>query len=124
MNTWISWALAVAALYVGYKNFGWQGIVFAISLIVFWLLMQYSRINRVMRRVANSPKGHVGDARGLALKLKKGLPLIDVLKMTDSLGLLTRQEPETYRWADDNGRSIDVVFDKGRTSVWTLDSGG
>jgi hypothetical protein len=122
MNTWIGWALAVAALYVGYKNFGWQGIVFAITLIVFWLLMQYSRINRVMRRIANHPKGHVGDARGLALKLKKGVSLLDVLKMTNSLGLLTQQTPETYRWSDDSGQSIDVVFVDGRASSWTLGS--
>ena len=122
MNIWISWALAVAALYIGYKNFGWQGIVFAITLIVFWLLLQYSRVNRLMTKVGAAEKGRVGDARSLAPKLKKGLPLIDVLKMTNSLGILIHSEPETFRWSDGNGDAVDVMFDvKGRTASWTLD---
>jgi hypothetical protein len=119
-NTWIGYALAAAAFYVGYRNYGWQGVIFATTVVVFWLLLQYSRVNRVMTKAAASEMGTVSDARSLGLKLKKGQPLVDVLKMTGSLGLRTSNEPETFRWTDPTGASIEVVFEKGRASRWSL----
>jgi hypothetical protein len=124
MNIWISWALAVGAVYVGYKNYGWQGILFALTIIVFWLLLQYSRINRIMTKAGASELGRVNDARSLNLRLRKNLPMLDVLKMTNSLGVKTSQSPETYRWWDANGDAVDVVFVQGRTSTWALERNG
>ncbi|CAN5708611.1 hypothetical protein BH09PSE5_BH09PSE5_51170 [soil metagenome] len=121
MNIWISWALAVAALYVGYKNYGWQGVIFALTLIAFWLLLQYSRVMRIMTTAGKSPIGYVTDARSLALKIRKGQPLVEVLKLTKSLGRLTNESPETYRWSDDNGDGVNIVFVQGRASTWTLE---
>jgi hypothetical protein len=123
MNTWISWALAVAAVYVGYKSFGWQGIIFALTLIAFWLLLQYSRIMRIMTTAAKFPIGQVPDARSLGLKLRKNQPLVEVLKMTKCLGLLMNKSPETYRWTDGYGHFVVVVFEQGRVSSWTMGNG-
>lgn len=119
-NNWITWLLPIAALAVGYNQYGWQGVIFAITLIVFWLLMQFNRINRVMKQAASNKMGYVVEAKSFNLRLRKGQSLFDVVKMTRSLGEPVRQVPETYRWADDDGDAVEVIFEKGRTTSWTL----
>lgn len=121
MNTLTTWGLAIAALAVGYRSYGWQGFIFAVTLIVFWLLLQFSRIMRIMTTAGKAPIGYVTDARSLNLRLRKGLPLVEVLKLTKSLGRLTSQFPETFRWADDNHDAVDVVFQGGRISSWKFE---
>ena len=39
----IGWALAAAALAAGWLGYGWRGLVLALSVIAFWLLLQASR---------------------------------------------------------------------------------
>jgi hypothetical protein len=45
----VGWALAVAAVAAGYVGYGWPGVVLAVTVVVFWLLLQFSRALRVMR---------------------------------------------------------------------------
>ncbi len=120
MNPWLGWALAAAALLIGWQGYGWQGVVLAFSVIVFWLLLQFSRSVRVMRGASESPVGRVDSAVMLNAKLREHLPMLEVLKMTRSLGQRVSDEPEVWRWADDGGSSVEVTFVNGRCSRWAL----
>ena len=43
MDSRWGWALAVVGMALGYALWGWQGVVLALSVMVFWLLLQFSR---------------------------------------------------------------------------------
>jgi hypothetical protein len=123
MNPWIGWALAALAFFVGWRAWGWQGVVLAFSVVAFWLLLQFTRISRVMRRAGEAPIGHVASAVMLHSKLHAGMPLIDVLRLTGSLGRKTAEAPETFAWVDPGGAEVQVVFEGGRCARWTLQRG-
>lgn len=118
--TTTGWALAVVAVAVGYVGYGWRGVVLAITLIVFWLLLQLSRALRVMRLAAEAPVGQVPSAVMLHAKLHVGMPLMDVIKLSRSLGRKVRDEPETLAWRDASGAEVEVEFDHGRCRAWRL----
>jgi Flp pilus assembly protein TadB len=114
------WALAVAAVAVGYAGYGWRGVLLAITVVVFWLLLQFSRALRVMRLAAQVPVGQVPSAVMLHAKLQPGMPLMAVIKLTRSLGRKVRDEPETFAWRDESGAEVEIEFDSGRCKVWRL----
>jgi hypothetical protein len=114
------WALAVAAVAVGYAGYGWRGVLLAITVVVFWLLLQFSRALRVMRLAAQAPVGQVPSAVMLHAKLQPGMPLMAVIKLTRSLGRKVRDEPETFAWRDESGAEVEIEFDSGRCKVWRL----
>jgi hypothetical protein len=116
----IGWALAVAAVAVGYAGYGWRGVLLAITVVVFWLLLQFSRALRVMRLAAQAPVGQVPSAVMLHAKLHPGMPLMAVIKLTRSLGRKVRDEPETFAWRDESGAEVEIEFDGGRCKVWRL----
>jgi len=120
MNAKLGWALAVLAVALGYVQYGWQGVVVAISAVVFWLLMQFTRAMRAMRTAGGAPVGSVASAVMLNAKLKPGLRLMDVITLTHSLGEKLADEPETYRWTDGAGVSVTVELAKGKCRRWTL----
>jgi hypothetical protein len=120
MNQWIGGALALAALVLGGVLYGWKGVILALTAVVFWLLMQFTRLMRVMRMAGSSPVGHVDSAVMLNAKLKPGMKLVDVLPLTLSLGRKTADSPETYVWADPGGVSVEVVLEGGRVARWSL----
>ena len=86
MNPWLGWALAAAALVAGWQSYRWPGLALAFSVIVFWLLLQFNRSIRVMRDAAESPLGAVPSAVMLHSKLRVGLPMLQIVTMTKSLG--------------------------------------
>ena len=116
----IGWALAVAAVAVGYAGYGWRGVLLAVTVIVFWLLLQFSRALRVMRLAAQAPVGQVPSAVMLHAKLHPGMPLMAVIKLTRSLGRKVRDEPETFAWRDESGAEVEIEFAGGRCQVWRL----
>ena len=116
----IGWALAVAAVAVGYAGYGWRGVLLAVTVIVFWLLLQFSRALRVMRLAAQAPVGQVSSAVMLHAKLQPGMPLMAVIKLTRSLGRKVRDEPETFAWRDESGAEVEIEFAGGRCQVWRL----
>jgi len=124
MNPVVGWGLALAALVAGWFGYGWPGVALAFSVIVFWLLMQFSRSVRVMRDAAESPVGHVPSAVMLHSKLSVGLPMLQIVKLTKSLGKRLTESPETlhemWAWADDSGAEVRIVFEKGLCTRWTL----
>src|SRR5687767_15874082 len=97
-NPLIGWALAALAVAVGYLQWGWQGVVLAVTVIVFWLLLQFSRALRVLRNAGQSPVGEVPNAVMLHAKLQRGQRLPEILRVTKSLGKKVADDPETFEW--------------------------
>ena len=78
-------ALALAALVVGYWQYGWPGLVLALTVIVFWLLLQFSRAMRAMRLAGAAPVGRVASAVMLQSRLREGMRLLELIQITRSL---------------------------------------
>jgi hypothetical protein len=116
----LSWVLGVVAVAVGYAQWGWQGVVLATTLVVFWMLLQFSRALRVMRDAAAAPVGSVPSAVMLHAKLRQGLRLPQVLRLTGSLGRRVAEEPETFEWADASGVVVRTEWQDGRLTRWDL----
>ena len=120
MSATLGWALAVVAMVVGYLGYGWRGVFLAATVTVFWLLLQFSRALRVMRLAARAPVGQVPSAVMLHAKLHTGMPMMDVVKLTRSLGRKLRDEPEAFAWRDESGAEVEIEFDGGRCRSWRL----
>jgi len=120
MNPVVGWGLAFVALIAGWFGYGWPGLALAFTVIVFWLLIQFNRSVRVMRDAADAPIGHVPSAVMLHAKLRTGLPMLQVVKLTKSLGKRLSESPEVWAWADESGAEVRIVFDKGVCTSWTL----
>ena len=133
MNQTIGWALAVLAIAVGYAGYGWRGVVLGVTVIVFVLLLQFSRTLRVLRGAAQSPVGHVPSAVMLNSRLQRGMRMVDVIGMTRSLGTqvaeqpcaapggrLPRGAPELWAWRDEGGSNVTLRFEGGRLVQWDL----
>ena len=124
MNPVVGWGLAFVALVAGWFSYGWPGIALAFSVIVFWLLIQFNRSVRVMRDASESPVGHVPSAVMLHSKLSVGLPMLQIVRLTKSLGRRVSESPEIWSWTDDSGADVRITFDKGVCASWTLDRPG
>jgi hypothetical protein len=122
----VGWALAALALVAGYVGWGGRGLVLAVTVIAFWLLLQFNRALRVMRNASHAPIGSVPSAVMLHAKLKPGMALIEILPIAGSLGRLqpASGEPgdEHYVWQDAGGRALVAVLRKGRLLSWQLDA--
>ena len=121
MNPVFGWVLAILALAVGWSSYGWRGLVFALTVVMFWMLIQFNRSVKVLRSAAESPVGHVDSAVMLNAKLRAGLPMTQVVALTNSLGKRIGEVPETWSWADDSGAQVRIVFVKGRCASWVLE---
>jgi hypothetical protein len=119
-NAALGWGLAVLAVAGGYVSYGWPGVVLAITVVVFWLLLQFSRALRVLRNAANAPVGSVKSAVMFNAKLSAGQRLPDLLKLTGSFGRKLGDEPEAWAWADGGGDEVHVTLVGGRVTAWEL----
>lgn len=125
MSATLGWGLALGALVAGYVAYGWQGVALAITVIVFWLGLQFSRSLRVLRDAAGRPVGHVENALMLHAKLNAGMRLPQILKITRSLGSKLADEPdESFAWTDPAGDSVRLHFKGGALARWTLHRAG
>lgn len=120
MSAKLGWGLAVLAVALGYVQFGWRGVLVAVSGIVFWLLLQFARALRVMRAAGAAPVGQVASAVMLHARLQRGQRLMDLIALTHSLGEKLSDTPETYRWQDASGAAVDVALVDGRVTRWAL----
>lgn len=118
MNRLAGILLAIAAIVVGAVFFGWKGAILGLSCIVFFLLMQFSQLMKVMRTAQNAPLGHVASAIMLNAKLQAGMKLVDLIRLCRSLGV--KVDDNTYRWTDTGGDAVDVVMARGAVASWTL----
>lgn len=104
----------------GWLGWGWRGIVLAVTVIVFWLLLQFSRTLRAMQRAAQQPLGSVASAVMLQARVQPGMPLLKVIGLAGSLGRRIAEQPETFAWTDAGGDSVHVELAAGRVSKVTL----
>ncbi len=136
MNAAWGWALTLGAFVAGYMAYSWAGLVLAFTVVVFWLLLQFNRSLRVMKLAAERPLGHTANAVMLATRLRPGQVLLDVIKLTHSLGHSRSEagaQPEVFEWADEaddrvvvtlqNGRITDVALQRAAQALPTGDAG-
>ena len=121
MNPVVGWGLAVAAVAMGYTGYGWKGVALAFSVVVFWLLLQFSRSLRVMRDAGSRPVGSIANAVMLNAKLRTGMRLLDILPHTRSLGTKLADDPETFAWTDGGGDRVVVELTGGRCTAFRLE---
>jgi hypothetical protein len=124
MDARIGWLLAAVLLGVGWHQYGWQGVITAVTVIVFWLLLQFNRAMKVMRGAAQAPVGHVPSAVMFNARLKRGMKMIDVVALARSLGEQVSspaQAPEVWRWTDEGGSRVVLEFERAALVRWTLE---
>lgn len=121
MKTLFGWGLALAAVVVGWQGWGWPGVALAVTVTVFWLLLEFSRSLRMLRDVGNAPVGSVASAVMFNAKLQTGLRMPQLLKLTRSLGRQVAPLPdEVWLWADGGGDEVRVTLRGGRVTRWEL----
>lgn len=120
MNPLIGWALAAVALLAGWRLYGGPGIALGATLIVFWLVLQFNRSLRVLRRAGDKPLGQLDSAVMLNAKLRPRMQMMDVLTLTKSLGRRVDAGGDVYAWADAGGSEVVVTFRNGRCRSWVL----
>jgi uncharacterized protein (DUF58 family) len=124
MSTALGWALAVVAVAIGYVQWGWAGVVLAITLIAFWLLLQFSRALRALRAAGQAPVGQIDNAVMLHAKLHAGQRLPEILKVTRSLGIKVSDQPEVFEWRDAAGDAVRIELVRGKLRHWDLTRAG
>ena len=130
MHRTIGWLLAALAVASGWLAYGWPGVVLALTLVVFWLLLQFNRALRVMKNAASAPVGHVDSAVMLHSKLQRGSTMLRVVGLTRSLGRKLAATDgagataERWTWGDAGGASVTLHFEHGKLVDWSLGRDG
>ena len=104
---------------IAYQSYGWRGLVVVASVLVFGILLHFSRMMQVLKRAANRPIGSVDSAVMLNAKIKSGATLLHVVAMTRSLGLLKSAkgaQPEVFEWKDGSQSVVTCTFVGGKLS--------
>jgi hypothetical protein len=120
MNAILGWALAALMVGAAWHFYAWQGVLVAVTAVVFWLLLQFNRAIRVMKNAASAPVGHVDSAVMFNAKLRAGMQMLKVVTLTRSLGRRVSESPEVWAWADAGASEVLVTFVNGRCSAWLL----
>lgn len=113
----------IAGVVLAYRSYGWPGVVAATGMLVFWTLLNFTRMMQVLRRAANRPIGYTDSAVMLNAKLKPGMTLLHVVAMTKSLGELQSgkgEQPEVFNWTDGSKSCVTATFVGGKLSMHTL----
>lgn len=111
-------ALAGTALFAGWGMLGWPGLVLAVTVIAFWMVLQFNRATRQMRNVADRPKGMVDSVITLQAKLGHGMTMEQVLEISQSLGQRLNDTGSEWMWRDSYGNQIIVTFRRGGVVRW------
>ncbi|MCU0774762.1 MAG: hypothetical protein MUC74_09700 [Ideonella sp.] len=119
MSPIVGWILAGIAVVAGWLGWGVPGVVLAVTVITFWLLLQFSRALRVMRMAAGRPVGHVDSAVMLQSRLTQGMTMMQVIPLTRSLGERVGND-DTWRWRDTGGDAVTLVFQRGKLASWAF----
>ena len=125
--TWKRILTLVFAIALGagaWRAGGWAGVALAVSALVLWFLLHYTRLINVMKRAADRPIGYVDSAVMLNARLSPGDNTMRVIAMTQSLGeplSVADAQPEIYRWTDAGGSQVTAEFEGGKLARWRLD---
>ena len=131
MSPMVGWALAAAALVAGYVGYGWPGVLLGLSVVLFWLLLQFSRTMQLMRKTAQRPMGSVGKLGSVLMlqtRLQHGMRLAGVMQLAGSFGKPVSPtdgapappDTEVYAWADAGGDALQVTLVSGKVSAWEI----
>lgn len=125
MTAALGWGLALLAVVLGQVGYGWKGVLLAVTVIAFWLVLQFSRSLRVLREASGRPVGSVDNAVMLQARLHRGMRLPQILKLTRSLGRAEQAATadkalERFSWGDAAGDRVRVLLRDGRLAEWTL----
>jgi hypothetical protein len=129
MNSKLGWLLVALAFVAGGWYYGWQGLVMAFTVTVFWLLLQFGRALRVMKNATEKPVGHVANAVMFQTKLLRHMTMLQVVGLTKSLGQkvgepTSNDHPiignDVWRWSDAAGDAVVLTFAKGKLTMWEL----
>jgi hypothetical protein len=113
----------IAGALLAWRSYGWQGVLVLVTMLVFGMLLHFSRMMQVLKRAANRPVGHVDSAVMLNAKLKPGSTLLHVVAMTRSLGFLTsvkNEQPEVFEWKDGSESVVACTFVGGKLAHHVL----
>ena len=121
MNPIIGWSLATILVVVAWYSYGWQGVLLGVSVVVFWLLLQFSRAMRAMRQAGQAPVGHVDSAVMLNAKLQPGMTMLQVIGLTRSLGRKLDGGDDHWAWSDEGGSTVRLRFEGGKLARFELD---
>jgi hypothetical protein len=128
MNPILGWALVAVFVALAWQQYGWQGVLFAVTVVVFWLLLQFSRTVRAMRLAGQAPVGHVDSAVMLNAKLRPGMTMLQVIGLTKSLGrkldAADGQNQDDWAWSDEGGSTVRLHFTGGKLARFELDRPG
>ena len=108
---------------LAYRSYGWPGIAAVVTVLVFGILLHFSRMMSVLKRAANRPIGYVDSAVMLNAKLNPGFTLLHVVAMTRALGLLKSAkdaQPEVFEWKDGDESTVTCTFVGGKLSHHVL----
>ena len=120
MNAVVGWLLATGAVALGSRQWGWPGVALAVTLIVFWLLLQFSRALRALRKAGRAPVGEIDNAVMLHARLQRGQRLPQILALTRSLGIKRGDDPEAFEWRDAGGDGVRIELVGGKLTRWEL----
>lgn len=112
-----------ALVAMAYRFYGWMGVAAAVTALVMWLLLHFTRTMQVLRRASDRPIGHVDSAVMLNSRLQAGSSLLHVVAMTRSLGTLQSAkdvQPEIFCWSDAGGSQVICEFAQGKLRRWEL----
>lgn len=120
MSKAIGWALVAAAFAVGWLQWGWRGLALALTVTVFWMLLQFNRALRTLRNASGRPVGTVPNAVMFHSKLQAGMRMPQVLALTGSLGQRLSESEDFWAWTDRGGDRVELRFTDGRLAHWGL----
>ena len=113
----------IGAAVLAFRSYGWAGIAAVVTVLMFGILLHFSRMMQVLKRAANRPIGYVDSAVMLNAKLKPGATLLHVVAMTRALGLLKSvkgDQPEVFEWKDGSESVVTCTFVGGKLSHHVL----
>jgi hypothetical protein len=115
--------LGVVVVAAAYRAYGWPGVAIAVTGIVMWMLLHFTRLMKVLQRASNRPVGYCDSAVMLNAKLRPGVNMLHVMAMTKALGEQLSpkdQQPEVYRWTDGTASHVTCEFQNGKLVKWEL----
>ena len=120
MNAILGWVLALVLVVLGWRFYGWQGVLLALTATIFWLLLQFSRATRAMKNAGQAPVGHVASAVMLNAKLRPDMTMLQVIGLTKSLGRRLGEGDDAWAWQDDGGSLVSLQFVRGKLARFDL----
>lgn len=120
MAVGVAWLLTGCAAVFAWLQWQWQGVALVFTMVVFWLLLQFSQALRALRLASARPVGHVDSAVMLHARLHAGMRLTHVLRYSRSLGHRVSEAPEIFSWRDEAGDEVRITLQHGKLSHWEL----